>query len=247
MHNSAQSSPELNELKAEISGLRTEFRRFIEHANQQHIDSVLEELKNNYGDLFVDHHVEGAKNDLSTRMVGDCRMREKCFQVFMEFLEKTAVHIKDETVTDELIRSYRDQLKVLRKNGPHERCESCFTEVFRLFEKQVDLMRSLGIYTQQNEHEGAGDHVPDEEIVKRIIEPLANVQRFQIMQALSVQTRTFSDFTSLTGLRGGNLLFHIKKLTESGMILQRHERGDYVITEKGFRTIKDIAALYRTI
>ena len=58
------------------------------------------------------------------------------------------------------------------------------------------------------------------------------------------QTRTFSDITGLTGLRGGNLLFHIRKLTESGLILQRHERGDYVITDKGHKTMTAISRLF---
>ena len=47
----------------------------------------------------------------------------------------------------------------------------------------------------------------------------------------------------MNGLRGGNLLFHIKKLTDSGMIFQGHERGDYMITEKGYRTMKAISEL----
>jgi len=76
---------------------------------------------------------------------------------------------------------------------------------------------------------------------------VANVQRFQIVKSLMVQTRTFSDISQLTGLKGGNLLFHIRKLTESGMILQRHERGDYIITEKGFKTMTAIADLHQTV
>ena len=107
-------------------------------------------------------------------------------------------------------------------------------------------MRSLGIY-RVDEPGAEGTDLPEEEIVKWILEPLANVQRFQIMNALATQTRTFSDFSALTGLKGGNLLFHIRKLTESGMILQRHERGDYVITDKGYKAVKEIAAIFRSL
>ena len=35
------SLTEIRELKSEIIGLRTELKRFIEHANQQHVDGVL--------------------------------------------------------------------------------------------------------------------------------------------------------------------------------------------------------------
>jgi len=59
-----------------------------------------------------------------------------------------------------------------------------------------------------------------------------------------VQTRTFSDISKMTSLRGGNLLFHIRKLTDAGLILQRHERGDYIITDKGYKTMAAVSQLY---
>jgi len=89
--------------------------------------------------------------------------------------------------------------------------------------------------------------ISDDNLVKDLLEPVANIQRFQILKALTVQTRTFSDISQLTGLRGGNLLFHIKKLTDSGMILQRHERGDYIITDKGFKTMTAISQLHQIL
>ncbi|MDZ4170797.1 MAG: winged helix-turn-helix domain-containing protein, partial [Methanobacteriaceae archaeon] len=62
-------------------------------------------------------------------------------------------------------------------------------------------------------------------------------QRIQILKAMTSESRTFSSLSKLTGLRGGNLLFHIQKLLESDLILQRHERGDYMITKKGFNLL----------
>lgn len=241
------SMTEIRELKSEIIGLRTELKRFIQHANQQHVDGVLSGLKRNYGDLFTRDQVESAKTDLSTRMVSPCKMREKCFELFMDFLQNTARHIKDGQVSEEIIKSYQDQMKVMRKKGPFDRCDTCFTEVHRLFEKQVDLMQSLGIcQTTEQGKESVGD-MPGDTIVKDLLEPVANIQRFQILKSLTAQTRTFSDISQLTGLRGGNLLFHIKKLADSGMILQRHERGDYIITDKGFKTITAISQLHQMI
>jgi len=238
---------EMRELKAEITGLRGELKRFIERANQQHVDAVLGDLKTNYAGLFSNHQVETAKTDLSAHMAGDCAMREKCYLVFMDFLQTTARHIRDDRVSADLIESYRDQMKSLREKGPSDRCDTCFLEVHRLFEKQVDMMQSLGIYEKTRETGGAISAMPEEVIVKEIVDPVANVQRFQILKALYTQTRTFSDLVALTGLRGGNLLFHIKKLNDSGMILQRHERGDYIITDKGYKTLTAVTDLYRAL
>ena len=74
-------------------------------------------------------------------------------------------------------------------------------------------------------------------MVKSILEPLSNKQRLQILKSLASDTRTFSTLSQRTGLKGGNLLFHIQKLVECNLILQRHERGDYMITEKGFNLL----------
>jgi len=238
---------EIRELKTEITGLRTDLKRFIEHANQQHIDDVLLDLKKDYAGLFANHQVETAKTGLSAHMVDNCTMREKCYGAFMDFLQNSAQHIKDGHVSEEIIQSYREQMKNLRSKGPHDRCDTCFLEVHRLFEKQIDLMQSLGIYQKTPDPAGDCTEIADESVVKNLLEPVANVQRFQILKSLSVQTRTFSDISQMTGLKGGNLLFHIRKLTDTGMILQRHERGDYIITDKGYRTLKAISELSRQL
>ncbi len=234
---------EVRELKTEIAGLRTDLKRFIERANQQQVTAMLGDLKKEYAGVFADHQVGTAKADLSARMAGDCAMRETCYGLFMEFLENSARHIREGTVPDELIREYRKKLKTLRKKGPYERCTTCFTEVGRLFEKQVDLMQQLGIYQKKAGNADTTTPVPDDTVVRDLLDPLANIQRFQIVKALATGTRTFSEISQMTGLRGGNLLFHIRKLTDAGMILQRHERGDYIITDKGYRTLKAIAEL----
>ena len=238
---------EMRELKTEVTGLRTDLKRFIERANQQHVEGVLGDLKKNYSELFTNHQVQNAKADLSAHMVGDCKMRDKCYEVFMDFLQNTSQHIKEGQVSDEIIQSYREQMKTMRSKGPYDRCDTCFSEVHRLFEKQIDLMQSLGIYSKTRDAEDTSLEIPYETVVKDLLEPVANIQRFQILKSLAIQTRTFSDISQLTGLRGGNLLFHIRKLTDSGMILQRHERGDYVITDKGFKTMTAISQLYQLL
>lgn len=235
------------ELKTEVSGLRNDLKRFIEHSNQQHTSAILDDLKTTYSEVFSDHQIATAQSTLSAHMAGKCAMREQCFAAFMEFLQQTARHIRDGEVSDEVIRSYRHQIETMRKNGGGKECSTCFSEVTRLFEKQVDLMQSLGIYQANGDGPGEGDEIPGDVIVKDILEPAASLPRFRILEYLSVQTRSFSDISQMTGLRGGNLLFHIKKLTDSGMVLQQHERGDYVITAKGYKVLAAITDLYRDL
>ncbi|BDZ71892.1 winged helix-turn-helix domain-containing protein [Methanobacterium petrolearium] len=116
----------------------------------------------------------------------------------------------------------------------------CFKEVNSLFNKQLHLINSLQIYSSTEERPEISA-IPEEVIVKQVLDPLANKQRLQILKSMASETKTFSNLSKLTGLRGGNLLFHIQKLLESDLILQRHERGDYMITEKGYNSLLMLA------
>lgn len=104
--------------------------------------------------------------------------------------------------------------------GPYGQCKNCFSETARLFDKQIDLMRSLrctGIAIVQRVR--TLKDLPEENVVGEILEPLSSKQRLQIMKALAAETETFSALSHLTSLRGGNLLFNLQRLLESGMIL----------------------------
>lgn len=233
-------------LMHEIQELRGDLKRFFERTNQVHLQSIIASLKEDYSEILSKNHIERASECLSSNMVHDCEMHDTCFKVLLNFLTVTSNHINDGELTEDLVRSYKAHIDEMRKKGPYERCDICFNEVRRLFEKQLDLMRSLGILKQQQSVHQVVDY-PEDEIVSGIIEPVASTPRFQILQAVSAETKTFSDLSQLTKLRGGNLLFHIKKLQESGMIIQRHERGDYIITDKGFRVLTAIREVYTSI
>ncbi len=243
MEEHSPSSQQSDPVIREIRSLRIDLLRFMEQTNQVHINAIVSDLKKDYLDLLAKHQVERAGECLTDRMISDCSMHDTCYQVFLEFLTATANHIRDGSITEEIIRSYDEQLEKIKNNGRFEKCQVCFTEVTRLFKKQVDLLQSLGIISQQ-ECTVPPVSYPDEEIVREILEPVANTTRFQILQAVSSGTKTFTDLSGLTKLRGGNLLFHLKKLQDAGMVLQRHERGDYIIAEKGFRVLSAVRDLY---
>ena len=85
--------------------------------------------------------------------------------------------------------------------------------------------------------------LPDEAVVAWIGEPLANVIRVKILKSLASEPKSFADLGNLTGLRGGNLLFHLEKLLDAGMILQKGERKEYVLTGRGHELLGTAAVL----
>jgi len=238
---------EVQDIKSQISGLRNDLKQFIEHSNQLHVDSMMADLRVGLCDVLVKHLNSEAKAGLQGRMVQDCHMRKVCQSLFSELLQRNADLLKEDKVSAQLIEGDRSALEDMRKKAPYQQCDQCFAEAESLLGKQVELMRSLRIYRDDKGKEQNLSSLPEEAVVKELLDPLNNRQRLQIMKSLAGETRTFSSLAELTGLRGGNLLFHLAKLQDMGMIMQRHERGDYMITEKGFRALKGVAGIYWTL
>ena len=83
--------------------------------------------------------------------------------------------------------------------------------------------------------------------MREILEPVSNNHRLEILRAVAFDMKSFSAFSELTSLRGGNLLFHLQKLLDSGLILQMHERGDYMITDKGLKILQGLQEIYSSL
>lgn len=240
------SHREILEIKEKLYEMHNDMKRFIEKSSQQHLDSVLSGSRANFANAIIGHVIEDIDNGLENNMVKKCGMRKTCKSNFTGFLQQNASLIKNDDVNEGVILKSQSDLDIMRNNAPSKQCEKCFSQVQNLFGKEISLMRSLRIYNTNEEKKQ--EIIPvSEEFIADVLEPLSNKQRMQILKAIAIETKTFSALSELTGLRGGNLLFHLQKLLDSGMILQRHERGDYMITEKGFKVLKSISDMYSVL
>jgi DNA-binding transcriptional ArsR family regulator len=238
---------EMLEIRSELSGMREDLKRFMERSNQQHVDSLLSDYKSGFSEVFIGYAMGEAKDGLDGEMVQGCQMKEACKSLFCSLLKENISRMKEGAVKDVEIAQSRSRLKEMKEKAPKAECAKCFSEASRLLERQIDLMRSLRIYQDKDDSKADIASIPIDAVVIELLEPLANKQRLQIMKALFSETRTFSGLSAITGLRGGNLLFHLQKLADSRMILQRHERGDYMITEKGYKALKGIFEIYHIL
>jgi DNA-binding HxlR family transcriptional regulator len=180
-------------------------------------------------------------------MVKKCPEKINCTSTFTSLLQKNAALIKHSKVDDTLISNNRKKLDELRCGALFGKCEQCFSEVSSLFIKQVNFMRSLCIYKDGQKYKPDISSIKTSMIMSEILEPVSNNHRLEILRAVSFETKSFSAFSELTSLRGGNLLFHLQRLLESGLILQMHERGDYMITDKGLKILQGIQEIYSSL
>lgn len=238
---------EMTEIKAKLATMHKDIKNLMENTNQQYLDLVLANSKKDVLNAIMGYVTHDIEKGLEKGMVDKCDLRDKCKQVFTDLLYDNTSLIADDRVHEDSITQNEAKLSKIREKASYEKCNTCFFEVNDLFEKQVNLMRSLRIYSSSNEKKQCISSICEESIVKDVLEPLSNKQRLQILKSMSNETKTFSSLSELTGLRGGNLLFHLQKLLDNDMILQRHERGDYMLTEKGYKLLVMLSEIHTVL
>ncbi len=130
-------------------------------------------------------------------MVDHCEMRETCKSRFTNFLTNNEELIHADNVSKEVIEKKIAELSEIRKGAPFDKCDVCFSEVNSLFNKQLDLMGSLQIYSTNEEKRSEISEISEEHIVKSVLEPLSNKQRLQILKSMASETKTFSSLSEL--------------------------------------------------
>jgi len=234
-------SEKMVDIEEKLDSIHQDLKRLMERSNKEYLDLMLTNLKKDFLNSITSYVSDDRKYSLERGMVDPCEMRETCKSRFNSFLADNEDLILQDIVSNDIIDEKRAELGEIRKGAPFDKCDVCFSEVNSLFEKQLGLISSLQIYNTNEEKMSEISAIPEEHLVKSVLEPLSNKQRLQILKSMASETRTFSALSELTGLRGGNLLFHIQKLQETDLILQRHERGDYMITKKGFNLLMMLA------
>jgi DNA-binding transcriptional ArsR family regulator len=235
------------DIDTKLDSIRQDLKRLMERSNKEYLDMMLTNLKKEFINSVTSYVSDDRKNSLERGMVDPCDLRETCKARFNEFLANNEDLIHQDNVSNDIINEKKAELGELKKGAPFGECNICFSEVNSLFEKQLSLISSLKIYSTNGEKMTAISAIHEEIMVKSVLEPLSNKQRLQILKSMASETRTFSSLSEITGLKGGNLLFHIQKLLETDLILQRHERGDYMITKKGFNLLRILADFQKSI
>lgn len=242
-----QKREEMRAISEKLSEMHSDIKKIIECSNKLRFEAALESSRREYSNAILNHLFEDVETGLERNMVKKCPEKKNCTSAFTALLQQNAGLIKNSKVDDTLISNNRKKLDELRRGAPFIKCEQCFSEVSSLFIKQVNLMRSMRIYADNQDYKSDFSAIKTGVIMSEILEPVSNNQRLEILRAVAFETKSFSAFSELTGLRGGNLLFHLQKLMESGLILQQHERGDYMITEKGFKILQGLQKIYSSL
>jgi DNA-binding transcriptional ArsR family regulator len=241
-------SRELAEIKAEIASLNLVVTRSLESSNRQQMNKMLSDIREDISRPMMTYMFKDTKETLEC-MHTECDNRNVCKSAIEELLQEIVLLLIDNNIDENTLTEYQHRFDALKAHATTSKCDSCIVHAAKIFDKQIELVRSFSKFKdgRKDPTEIASISTLSEDIVNSICEPLANRQRLLIMRSLVNDTKSFSELSKITNLRGGNLLFHIQKLLDTGMILQKNERGDYLITSKGQITLQGLADLYTKI
>ncbi len=187
---------------------------------------------------LVGHLNDAIDIELERRMVSPCDCRPSCKALFTDVLQRSSRMVGEMFVEEQRITALRMELEQARVKAPYKKCSLCFEEVQNIFDGHVRMVRGQNSYVTEQNLRTLILKMNEESIARNLLDPISNPQRLEIMKCMAEEPCNYSSLSSTTGLKGGNLLFHLRKLSSSGMIAQDNERGYYQLTERGSKVLR---------
>lgn len=228
----------------------TELRSFQSLLIEEKIEAMRQQLGQGYQRLLLDLVLSGAKREFERFCPDPCTVydRKECIDITLNRLREFGERLDPES-TDQFIEDQiRQDREMAESNHQYsDKCKGCI-EVFSIErDRMIHAIQNLSAIRHSLKRKNQDiliSDLQDELVLSSIIEPLANPVRFSMMKALSNGSMSFSELSELTGRKGGHLLFHITRLTESGLVIKSESSGLYTLTEKGMGVMNMIRKLY---
>ncbi len=238
----------LRELTQEVGSLKAELGRIESVILKERLSAVEEALSQNRLLQYADLLNEEANEDIDRLLNADCEKRTKCHEYFREQLAENLLIVKSLGSKAALadLDARINQVGSQAEKVKGTQCENCQTKFQKKLKREKRAFQTITLVEKTN-----GDSLNQEVldvpfIVENLLGPLANPLRLKILISLDEGKKNFSKLSQKMDLKGGHLIFHLKKLLDSKLIAQEDNKGDYIITPKGADAIRKILFLQTT-
>ncbi|WP_440953152.1 winged helix-turn-helix domain-containing protein [Methanococcoides sp. FTZ1] len=233
---------EISLLYEEITGLRNELNRFRGEVAGGQTNSLFNEFRNQCAVQMINGSFENACQVIENEEK-ECPMQSKCIPHLVHYFEDLIDYTRKGQVTKENIEKLRTNFDNVKEMAQFDHCSNCIQKAEGYFDQQIGMLQTMGLYRNESNIQLQVQDLHEEQVASLIGDPLSSSVRVRILKALYEEGRSFTELSKLTELRGGNLLFHLEKLQNRGMIRQRGERGEYQISVQGYETLNAMAEL----
>jgi DNA-binding HxlR family transcriptional regulator len=238
----------LRALTQEVGSLKAELGRIESVILKERLNAVEEALSQNRLMQYADLLNEEASEDIDKLLNTDCEKRTKCHEYFREQLAENLLIAKSRGSKEALadLDERINQAGSQAEKAKGTQCESCQTKFQKKLKREKRAFQTI-VLVEKTDNDNRNQEVIDVPfIVENLLEPLANPARLKILVSLYEGKKSFSKLSKIMELKGGHLIFHLKKLLDSKLIAQEDNKGDYIITPKGIGAIRKILFLQTT-
>jgi DNA-binding HxlR family transcriptional regulator len=238
---SKNADEELRNIRVELDEIRADVKKMLASSGRTYVGTTISNEK--ALNILLNQLTEDIETGLERGMVRKCGKRKTCKAFFTNLLQGSADMVGMDNVSEEQVRGFRSELEKRRSEAPDVLCTRCYKEVSYLLDRNIRIIRSMRPHHTDDEVRKEIDRIQEDLAMRDFLEPVSSKQRLKILKMLTGQSRSFSYLSEQSGLRGGNLLFHLQRLSDAEMIVQHHERGDYLLTEKGYAVLMGIVEI----
>jgi DNA-binding transcriptional ArsR family regulator len=226
---------------AELIKIRSDLKQYSDKVQLIQANSFLTEFRQNCAEVTIKGY-QDTGCDAVSKVASGCEHWQRCQHAFSALFGESLKFLNAGEVTSEDINAIREKAHLLKNRSSLERCESCHNEANNQLNKQIEMLKAIGIYKESEDIAELVISLPESESAALFNDALSSPIRIHILKLLYSGEKSFTDLSNSTGLRGGNLLFHLEKLQKSGVILKR---GEYQMSYRGYEVLHSIANLFR--
>ncbi|MDO5851701.1 MAG: winged helix-turn-helix domain-containing protein [Methanobacteriaceae archaeon] len=233
------------EIKEQLKTIEKQISSLKEQKNKENINTALETVKKDVSYSLTNYLQNNLKKELNHSLNDSCSLKKDCNNLFEEMIQENIRQANQKGITPEYKNKIKKKIHEVRLTAPTKECNSCLDNIEQMTFNHMDLLDSIN--NQQKFEQQNDTSINNEKILKEVLEPVTNKQRLQILEKLAEDNLSHSELSKLTKLRGGNLLFHLEKLKNANLIIQKHERSNYIITKKGYNILLSLSRLEKTL
>jgi DNA-binding HxlR family transcriptional regulator len=231
----------LCDLQTEVKTLRAELNRIEGSLLKERVKAVEQALSQNRLMLYAKQMQDELGEDLNEIVNTQCQNRQKCIETFRTIATEN-LNVAQEANPESAIADLDSKISKIVQTAEKtkgEPCGECHQNFQKKLKRQKRAIQTIVLIEKSPENPD-NEQININHLVKTVLEPLANSSRLKIFLSIYEGKKSFSKLAQISNLRGGHLIFHLKKLLDSGLIVQEDNKGDYVITQNGAGVIQKI-------
>ncbi len=191
--------------------------------------------------LYAKQMQDELGEDLEEIINPQCQNHSKCVETFRAIATENLT-MTQEAKPENAIADLDSKISKITETAEKTKgkpCEKCHQNFGKKLKRQKRSYQTV-VLVEKAPDDQNNEQIDVNGLVGTVLEPLANSTRLTIFLGIYEGKKSFSKLSQISNLKGGHLIFHLKKLLGSGLIIQEDNKGDYIITEKGIDVVKKI-------